>query len=440
MEKKNLILITMDEVRADRLTCYGYEKTATKNIDSIARDGVRFETCIASSVLTPVCHASLLSGLYPYSNGVRGPFDRFSSQSLAEILRYEGYRTAGFVGNSMLGADMGFNKGFDLFDEPKSDDEYMWEQHTYKDPEHPDIRFPWGNWWIDRMIEWIEKQLEGSFYAFGHFFHTHEGSERQLIEMGLISGDNSKSDFGFYDEKISLCDEKFIGPIIRTLKRNGIYDDTTLVISADHGTTLGERPLPPIPWRKNVIYPQHTTMYEPDIRIPLIIKDRDLPSRITVQEDVKQIDIFPTLLGLLGFKIPSSNEGKDLVPLIEGGEVECFKSYLEDLYLYRGPGALQAIRTERFKYIINQTLSEEEFYDLYEDPQEKENRIHDLAPEERQLVKSFRKDTDMFYKTNGCDLENNLTNPVQYGDIGIIQEKEREMIIERLRALGYISN
>lgn len=438
MEKKNLILITMDEVRADHLTCYGYEKTTTNNIDNIAEDGVRFRTCIASSVLTPVSHASLLSGLHPYSNGVRGPFDRFSSQTLAEILKSEGYRTAGFVGNSMLGVNMGFNKGFESFDEPKNDDIFMWELHAYKDPRHPNIRFPWGNWWIDRMINWIEKNMDEKFFTFGHFFHTHEGSERQLIDMGLISSESAKSEFGFYDEKINLCDEMFIGPIIRTLKRNGIYNDTTLVITADHGTTLGERLLPPLPWRKNVIYPQHTTMYEPDITVPLIIKDKDLPSNITVEQCVKHLDIFPTLMRLLEIKTPVNKEGIDLVPLIEGEEVEGFKSYIEDLYLYRGLGAIQAIRTERFKYIMNQTMNKEEFYDLYIDPQEKKNRIYDLSPEERLFVKSSRRETEMFYKTLDCELHYTPTSPMKSGNIGNIQDKEKEIIIERLRALGYI--
>ena len=113
MERKNLILITMDEVRADHITCFGNKRIITRNIDHIARDGVRFETCIASSVLTPVSHASILSGLNPYSHGLRGPFDRFHSQSLPIVLKNNGYRTAGFVGNSMLGKTIGFHTGFD---------------------------------------------------------------------------------------------------------------------------------------------------------------------------------------------------------------------------------------------------------------------------------------------------------------------------------------
>ncbi len=441
-DRKNLILITMDEVRADHISCYGYKKISTDNIDSLAMDGVLFRTCIASSVLTPVCHASILSGLYPYSHGLRGPFDKFRSQTLPVILRNCGYRTAGFVGNAMLGVSMGFDQGFDHFDEPSIGDEYMWELHSYKDPEHPNIRFPWGNWWIDRMIWWIENNLDENFFAFGHFFHTHEGSERQLIDLGLIDIESSKSDYGFYDEKIELCDDRFIGPIIRTLKKNGIYEDTTIVITADHGTTLGERPLPPIPWRENVTYPQHTTMYEPDIRVPLVIKDRDLPGNITIENPVKQVDIFPTLMKLLGIDIPVNKEGFDLYPLLAGEVSDMlhngFKAYIEDLFLMRGLGALQAVRTKKFKYIINQTTKEEEFYDIHADPKEEENRINNLSNGEKIFVKAARKEINRYYEEYlRKDPGNSLISSEMEKDCAA-QDEEKEVIMERLRALGYI--
>ncbi|MEE9151518.1 MAG: sulfatase [Thermoplasmata archaeon] len=400
MEKKNLILITMDEVRADHVTCYDYEKTSTKNIDNIARDGVKFETCIASSVLTPVSHASILSGLNPYSHGVRGPFDKFLSQTLPVILKNNGYKTAGFVGNSMLGKKMGFNNGFDFFDEPTIGDRFMWEIHSYNDPEHPDIRFPWGNWWIERMIAWIEGNIEENFFVFGHFFHTHEGSERQLLEMGLLNSDSPQSEYGFYDAKINLCDDMFIGAILKILKKNGIYNDTTIVITADHGTMLGERALPPIPWRKGVTYPQHTTMYEPDIKVPFIIKDRDLPKNFTIDECIKHVDIFPTLLRLLDVDFKLEKEGIDLYPVIEGKELDGFKAYIEDLFLLRGLGALQAIRTRKYKYIINQTTNEEELYNIEIDPNEEENLINNLSKEEQLFVKLSRRETGLYYRKN----------------------------------------
>jgi arylsulfatase A-like enzyme len=425
MEKKNIILITMDEVRADHLSCYGHRKIKTKNIDAIASEGVRFETCIASSILTPVSHASILSGLNPYSHGVRGPFDRFASKSLPQILKNSGYRTAGFVGNSMLGERMGFSRGFDYFDEPKVGDRFMWEIHSYNDPEHPDIRFPWGNWWIQEMIQWIEDNLHDNFFVFGHFFHTHEGSERQLMEMGLIERDCQNSEFGFYDEKIRLCDKHFIGPIIEVLKKNGIYNDTTIVITADHGTMLGERPLPPIPWRNNVFYPQHSTMYEPDIRVPCIIKDRDLPVNITVRDNARSIDLLPTLLSLAYIELPPEVEGVDLCKIIHGEKIPGFKAYIEDLFLLRGLGALQAIRTETCKYIKNRTSGKEEFYDILSDPNETENRIDSPSGEEREFIYSCRKEIERYYST--CK---QVTMS--------IEEKEKEEIMERLRALGYV--
>jgi arylsulfatase A-like enzyme len=400
MEKKNLILITMDEVRADHITCYGNEKIKTKNIDSIAKDGVKFETCIASSVLTPVAHASILSGLYPYSHGLRGPFDKFFSQSLPVILKNNGYRTAGFVGNSMLGKKIGFHNGFDFFDEPKVGDEFMWELHSYKDPKHPDIRFPWGNWWIERMIAWIEENIDEKFFVFGHFFHTHEGSEKQLLEMDLLNKENPNSEYGFYDAKIKLCDDIFIGPILEILKKKGIYNDTTIVITADHGTTLGERPLPPIPWREDVTYPQHTTMYEPDIKVPFIIKDRDLPKNLTIHDSIKHVDIFPTLLRLLDIEFKGEKNGIDLHHLIECKKRNGFRAYIEDLFLLRGLGALQAIRSKKYKYIINQTTHEEELYNILIDPKEQENIINNPSKEEELFVKLSRKETSFYYENN----------------------------------------
>jgi arylsulfatase A-like enzyme len=400
MEKKNLILITMDEVRADHISCYGNKKINTINIDNIAKDGVRFETCIASSVLTPVAHASILSGLYPYSHGLRGPFDRFFSQTLPVILKCNGYKTAGFVGNSMLGKKIGFHNGFDYFDEPKVGDEFMWELHSYKDPDHPNIRFPWGNWWIEKMIAWLENNYQDNFFVFGHFFHTHEGSEKQLLEMGLINDASAYSEFGFYDAKIKLCDKIFIGSLIEFLKKKGIYNDTTIVITADHGTTLGERPLPPIPWREDVTYPQHTTMYEPDIKVPFIIKDRDLPKNLTIDHCIKHVDIFPTLLSLLDVDFKGEKNGMDLYPFIEGRKQNGFRAYIEDLFLLRGLGALQSIRSKKFKYIINQTTHEEELYDIEIDSEEQENLINNLSKEEELFVKASRKETNSYYEKN----------------------------------------
>jgi len=120
-QEKNVVLISVDEVRPDHLSCYGYERIKTQNIDRVAQEGVLFKTCIAASCWTPLCMASVICGCYHNRHTIRGPFSRVQSKTIAEILKEHGYETAGFVGNGLLGARHGFGNGFDHYDEPKKD-------------------------------------------------------------------------------------------------------------------------------------------------------------------------------------------------------------------------------------------------------------------------------------------------------------------------------
>ena len=120
--KPNVVLLSVDEVRPDHWGCYGYKKIGTPNIDKIAESGVLFETCIAADCFTPICMSSVLCASYPNKHGMRDPFCRIQSRTVTEILRENGYQTAGFVGNGVLGTKHGFGAGFDHFDEPTEDD------------------------------------------------------------------------------------------------------------------------------------------------------------------------------------------------------------------------------------------------------------------------------------------------------------------------------
>ena len=154
MKKKNLIILTFDELRADHVGCYGYKKIKTPNFDWMAENGVLFENCIAASNLTPVCRAALLTGMNPPRNGVRSPYSYLAAQPVSDILKEEGYRTAGFVGSGILGSRHGFAKGFDTYYEPTKEEAaeiLSWAN----DPEHKDMGFPLGGWWIDQMSTWI---------------------------------------------------------------------------------------------------------------------------------------------------------------------------------------------------------------------------------------------------------------------------------------------
>ena len=186
MKKENAILITMDTVRPDHLSCYGYNKIETKGIDLIAKEGVQFKNCIAQSCLTPTSHASMLTGQYPDKTKFRDPFCKVKSNMISEILKNEGYKTAGFVGIDFLSKKHGFSKGFDVFDEPT--DETSWNTKKYKRGKL-EMDTNWGNWWVERMLDWIKENYSNNFFIWGHYFEVHFLAEKRLLFENKIERD-----------------------------------------------------------------------------------------------------------------------------------------------------------------------------------------------------------------------------------------------------------
>jgi arylsulfatase A-like enzyme len=423
MQKQNLVLLTLDEVRPDHTSAYGYERIKTPNIDRIASEGVLFEESISSSNFTPIVHAALLTGLHPPFNGVRDPFSFVQARTLAEMLRDRGFRTAAFIGSGVLGSQVGFDRGFDLFDEPKPGEE-SWEVHRYPGAEERG-EFVLGSWWIPRLLEWIEDNHQSPFFTWGHFFHTHEGSEHQLLSDGRIK-EGELSEFSYYDAKIQVADRDLVGPLIELLEELGIYQDTTIAILSDHGTTLGEHWNPPIPWRGGIVYPQHITMYDVDLRTIWIVKGGGLPSGKRIRGQVRLIDFTPTVMDLFGYKTVTQFNGISLLPTIEQGQSRGLVAYAEEMYDKRGYGDLQAVRTERYKYIIDRRKDDaEEFYDLQADPEEKTSMIERLD-EEKQLVRKEAREL--------CD----RYQGAQTSEKASLTEDAREKINARLRMLGYV--
>lgn len=382
----------MDAVRADRLSCYGYKGIKTKGIDTIAKEGILFKNCIATSCLTPVAHASILSGKNPDKTGVRDPFSKIKTKLISEIFKEQGYKTAGFVGIDLIGSRHGFNKGFDYFDEPTGDSSFhtMW----FKGDKQK-IKATLGNWWVDRMFKWLEEHADSPFFIWGHYFHVHFLAEKELLYSGKLKPDELY-DYAYYDAKIKYMDEQLFQPLIKKLKKLGIWHTTTIVITSDHGETLG--PKQPT-WKTFYFdYPQHKTMYDPDLKIPLIIKNRYLDPKI-IDHTVRSIDIVPTILDLLDIPVKEDFDGVSLLPLIKGENFPELIAYSEELFKNRGPGSLQCVRTPRYKLIRNLTKNTEEFYDLQKDPEEKINIIDTTDPKEREIIELFRKIMDKMYES-----------------------------------------
>ncbi len=375
MKRPNFIFITMDAVRHDRLSCYG-QGGKTPVLDSIASDGVLFEEVISASNLTPVAHASILTGLYPHKHGLRTPFDRVRAKLTAEYFHENGYRTSGFVGVSLLGSAKGFNSGFDHFNEP--DETTAWRKTCYvkggfkhgapTDDLSGHSMVLWGNNWTDRMFQWIRSNHNLPFFLWGHYFECHEGAEKLLLEQGHIKKQDP-SEHRYYDTKIRHMDACLLGGLLHLLRELGLEESTYLVITSDHGANLGEHPIPP---KKDlgVDYPQHVTMFDCDIRIPLIMKGPGLPSGKRVKGMVRSVDILPTILDLAGIEVENT-DGVSLAPFIERGKAGGLTAYAEELFQLRGPGDYQAMRDQKHKLILDRRCGTVHFFDLEQDAGER---------------------------------------------------------------------
>ncbi len=383
MGRENVILITMDAVRPDRLSCYGYDKIETKGIDKIAEEGVLFKNCIAPSCFTPVSHATILSGKNPDNTKVRDPFDTVRTPLLSDILKDNGYQTAAFIGIDLIDSKHRFNRGFDHFDEPSEEDSF--HSMAFKGKTQR-LQALLGSWWVDRMFHWLKEHKDGPFFLWGHYFHVHFLAEKELLFSGKLDKDKHH-DHAYYDAKIKYMDEKLFQPLIELLNELDIWDNTTIVLTSDHGETLGTKNPT---WKTYFFeYPQHKTMYDDDLKVPLIIKNSKLKKQ-KIDHTVRSLDIVPTLLDLLGLSCNEKFDGISLVPLIYGKELPKLIAYSEELFENRGPGKIQAVRTPEYKLIRNITKNQEEFYNLREDPDEKDNLIDSSAPSHKEVIKAFR--------------------------------------------------
>ena len=419
MTKRNIIVISLDEVRPDHLSCYGYQKINTPAIDQIAKEGVKFETCISSADFTPIAMGSVITGKYPNKHGMRDPYSYISGPSIGDILKRNGYKTAGFIGNDIISKKHGFAEGFDFWNEASK--ETSWDVAGYPGAESDEMFYD-GNYWVEEFFKWLKNNYKETFFIWGHFYETHEGSEHSLLEKGLIK-EGELPEFGYYDAKIKMADKKLIGRLLTTLDDLGITKNTTLVVMSDHGTNLGEYPAQPIPWRKGrVIYPQHNTMHDCDLKVAMMIRGEGLPQGIVIKNMVRSIDLVPTLLDLVSISTEEYDfDGSSLLPVIEKGEIRK-EVYSEDLFEPRGKGALQSLRTEEFKFMRNLTLNIEEYYNLPEDPQEKNNIIDQ---QDKETIINLRRKLNAYLRTK-------VTVGKEFS------QKEKEAINRRLRSLGYI--
>ena len=435
MKRRNVILISLDEVRPDHLGCYGYDKTRTRHIDRFAEEGLVFESHIAAGCYTAICMASMITGVYPNKHALHDPFGRVQATSVAEIFKKHGWQTAGFVGNGVLGERHGFKKGFDFFKEPSEETSFnVWR------PDESQELFHIGYWWIDDALAWIQEHRSSPFFVWGHLFHTHRGGEVTMLQQGFLK-EGELSELFYMDGKIKAVDELLFGRLYRMLDDWGLSDNTTVIITSDHGTNTGEHPAtefdyviyPDDPERdaqaRKQMFPQHLNLFDVNVKTLLVVRDPDLPKGARIPGQVRSVDLVPTLLELL--EIPDEGfdfDGTSWLPAVAAGKAEGRTAYLESLHEWESEknALVQGVRTDELKLIRNLADTTEQFYDLRLDPGEQQNIIDQVRkPREAELLE-LRKILNEKIMTWTTSKE-------------CLSREDKKTIEDRLKQLGYMS-
>lgn len=393
---RNVLLITLDTVRADRLGAYGYAQARTPHLDALAARGVRFDDAVAPSPITGPSHAAMFTGLYPGRLGVRDnattplPDD---AVTLASRLRDAGLATGGFIGAFILDRPYGFAKGFDHFGSGFTTVASGQETNAERR----------GDAVVDDALAWLSSlPADRRFFGWVHFYDAH---------AAYAAPEPFSSQFrdNPYDGEIAFVDAQ-VGRLIDVLRARGALDDTLVIALADHGEALGEHG-----------EDEHGVfIYDEVIRIPWIVAGPGAQPGLVVGEQVRATDLAPTVLELLDLDPMAGIDGESLAGLLRGGaREEAPPAYVESYYprLHYGWSELRAIRAEGWKAI---DAPRPELYNLRQDPKELANLYttrQDLA--DRMIAEASRMGREMDARAAPA------------------RQADRETL-DRLRSLGYI--
>ena len=360
----NLLLVTLDTTRADRLGCYGREGAETPAIDAIAAGGVRFEQAQSAVPLTLPSHATILSGLLPPRHGLRDngqgtlPAD---VTTLATRLADAGYGTGAFVGAFVLDHRYGLARGFERYDDE------IPRRGAALEAERP------GSEVVDRALAWLDEPVavEGAgvhvpFFAWVHLYDPHAPYEAPEPFRSRHAGDP-------YGGEIASVDSQ-VARLTAWLARKREAARTIVVVAGDHGESLGE----------HGELTHGLLLYQPTLRVPLLISAPGVLAPRVVREPVGLADLAPTLAALLGQPLAGARDGRDLsAALLDGGEPPAADLYAESHYPATfGWSPLVALRRGALKLIEAPSvkpLKSTELYDLAADPGE----ARDLRAERR---------------------------------------------------------
>ena len=447
-KRPNLLLISIDTLRADRLGCYGYGRDTSPHIDVLAKEGVLFENAFSSSPKTTPSHMSIMTGLYPRVHNVymwdqdkqgaySGSILSENIPTLADILKEYGYTNVAFTGGANVAGNIGFGRSFEIYDEQAD---------------------------TEAACRWLKNNAEEPFFMFYHTYYTHDPylapqpydkkydhsyagniplREELFKELGIREEEplhgiwqvlhkrfwakvdvNDPGDMqhisALYDGCVDYVDNEFIKSLIESLREKGVLDNTLVVLTSDHGEEFLEH--------GRLL---HESLYGEVTRVPFIMRlPNVLPKGTRIQQLVRTVDIMPTILDLLGIPCEATVQGVSLLPAIKHDKELDLVAYAD--FNDYAPPVVESLRSGSWFYLLDQrqrggaSIPFTQMYNAERDPGEAADLAGSLPEVAGQLnteMSALRIECSKMHEGKAADQET-----------ATMDQKN----IDRLKALGYL--
>ncbi|OGL41542.1 MAG: hypothetical protein A3C43_00125 [Candidatus Schekmanbacteria bacterium RIFCSPHIGHO2_02_FULL_38_11] len=443
----NVILILIDTLRADHLSCYGYGQNTSPNIDKLAKEGVLFTNSFSQASWTKSSVASLFTSLYPTQHNTNTFEDILPDRAttIAEILKSYNYTTAAFIANPIVGKPFNFQQGFDLYIDEFTKDKIYYSvlrnsfiggivmsisrnRFLTQDIVNADIL-------NSTIVPWLRNNKDKKFFLYLHYKDPHspykppdffykkyvKGIDPEVYK-GNDRFDINRTEMALYDGEIEFTDLN-IGELLKTVDELNLTKNTLVILLSDHGEAFLEH------GNKEHGF----TLYQEEIFVPLIMR---LPGYIPVNRKVVYqvctIDILPTILNILNIQYKGPIEGKSLLPLIKDVHSEEQRDFifLEELFAFGKPMMLHSLRMENYKYIFTKLFKNKEV------SASETKELFNLQTDSEEFLNIIKQKPEELIMINGKI--NHLLEYINKTAVPAVKTKVDEKTKDQIRALGYI--
>jgi len=399
--KTDVLLITIDTLRADHIGVYGYKRAETPTIDGLARSGLLFEHAYSQVPLTLASHTSLLTGTYPFHNGVQDftgiPLSP-NIRSVAQALEAQGYDTAAVVSSYVLDRSWGLDRGFKLYYDVFKGSSFLENDPGLVERKAGDS--------VDQALKWLRRPRSKPFFLWLHLYDPHSGYNPPEPFRSRFAD-------APYDGEIAYADHE-LGRLIAYLRQRGLYDRMLIIVASDHGESLGEHGE-----KEHGFFVYHSTLHVPlAVKPPLVSGFKPH----AVSDPVPIMGIAPTILSTLKLHDPIERQF-ETESLLATKSSDAAPVYSESFYSFSSFG-WSPVRTVNNRSYQFMEAPKPELYDLRNDPEQKRNLIAELPAISSVLSEQLK---SLVARYLPKDSPSNSASQLD------------EAAIEKLRALGYMA-